>query len=119
MQQQGNLFQEADRDFRLLRKLPFDFHYRYECASSGESKTYRHKIVDWEVGALYWNVHRKHGDAWETPFRAKIESYLPGQDLLFLMGTIHRFPDQWLIVSLLYPPKRPLDAPTQESLFPP
>jgi len=119
MQQQGNLFQETDRDFRLLRKLPFDFHYRYECASSVGVKTYRHKIVDWEIGALFWNMRRKHEGNWEAPFRAKIESYLPSRDLLFLMGTIHRFPDQWLIVSLIYPPKRPLDAPNQEPLFPP
>ncbi|MGH7783011.1 MAG: hypothetical protein ACREO5_04120 [Candidatus Binatia bacterium] len=119
MQQQGNLFQETDHDFRLLRKLPFDFHYRYECASSVGLKTYRHKIVDWEIGALFWNVRRKHGNDWEAPFRAKIENYLPAQELLFLMGTIHRFPDQWLIVSLIYPPKRPLDAPNQESRFPP
>jgi hypothetical protein len=117
LQAQGNLFEETDRDLRLLRKLPFDLHYRYECATPDGIKTYRHKIVDWEVGALYWNVRRQHGSAWEVPFRAKIESYLPRQDLSFLMGTIHRFPDQWLIVSLLYPPKRQLDAPNQGSLF--
>lgn len=118
LQQQGNLFEETERDIRLLRKLPFDFHYRYECTTPNGSKTFRHKIVDWEVGALYWNVSHKHGQHWEVPFRAKIEGDLPSKDLLFLMGTIHRFPGQWLIVSLLYPPKLPTDAPRQESLFP-
>lgn len=37
---------------------------------------------------------------WEGPFRAKLENELPATDLMFLMGTMHRFPDQWLIVSL-------------------
>jgi hypothetical protein len=32
------------------------------------------------------------------------------------MGTIHRFPDQWLIVSLLYPPK-PALPPAQQSFL--
>ena len=39
------------------------------------------------------------------------------KDVLFLMGTIHRFPHQWLIVSVLYPPKRPADLAGQQSLF--
>ena len=26
------------------------------------------------------------------------------EELLILMGTIHRFPDQWLIVGFVYPP---------------
>ncbi len=63
------------------------------------------------------NDEQQHGQNWETPFRAKIEQQLPSKDLMFLMGTIHRFPDQWLIVSLFYPPKLQPDAPVQESLF--
>lgn len=117
LQKQGNLFEETDRDLRLLRKLPYDFHYRFECDSPTGLKTYRHKIVDWEAGALFWNVRPKHGKDWEKPFRAKMEQELPGKDLLFLMGTIHRFPDQWLIVSLLYPPKPKPGAGVQQSLF--
>ncbi len=36
---------------------------------------------------------------------------------MFLMGNIHRFQDQWLIVSLIYPPKqRPVPSP-QTALF--
>jgi hypothetical protein len=116
-QHQGALFNDGSRDVRLLRKLPFDFHYVYTCASRDTTREFRHKIVDWEAGALYWNVRRDHGPNWESPFRAKLERDLPAQDLMFLMGTIHRFPDQWLIVSLVYPPKRLLDAPRQELLL--
>ena len=42
-----------------LRKVPFRFHYRYLC---GELE-YRHLITDWEVGALYWNCVKSHGDS--------------------------------------------------------
>ncbi len=66
--------------------------------------THRHKIADWEAGALYWRVLQETPDDWERRFRQKLEQELPSADLMFLMGTIHRFPDQWLIVSLIYPP---------------
>ena len=119
LQQQGNLFDNADpSSIALLRKLPFDFHYRYTCLDSeGAEIEVRHKIVDWEVGALYWNVVHAHGSAWEQPFRHKMEVDLPSKDLMFLMGTIHRFPDQWLIVSLIYPPKPRVAKPDQLSLL--
>ncbi len=108
LQQQGNLFDNTDAaSIATLRKLPFDFHYRYLCINrDGVETEVRHKLADWEVGALYWNVTGQHGKNWEAPFRHKLEQDLPSKDLLFLMGTIHRFPDQWLIVSLIYPPKR-------------
>ena len=38
-------------------------------------------------------------------------------DVMFLMGTIHRFPGQWLIVSVLYPPKLPETLVRQQKLF--
>jgi hypothetical protein len=121
MQSQGDLFNADDeaKTLRLLKKIPYDFHYRYECEINGQSTERRHKLVDWEVGALFWNVHRKHGEAWEEPFRKKIEQQLPASDLMFLLGTIHRFPDQWLIVSLIYPPKQPPEVENQLSLFAP
>lgn len=47
----------------------------------------------------------------------KLETSLPGQDLMFLLGTIHRFPDQWLLISLIYPPKQRPWQEAQELLF--
>lgn len=117
LQGQGGLFDSTDaKAVVTLRKLPFDFHYRYECGAGNDTKEYRHKIVDWEAGALFWNVWQRHRANWEAPFRQKMEVDLPSKDLMFLMGTIHRFPDQWLIVSLIYPP-RIEPKPRQSSLF--
>lgn len=116
IQQQADLFEASDAtSLQLLRKVPFDFHYRYECDTGAVEC--KHKIVDWEVGALFWNVHRRHGPHWELPFRQKIEHELPGKDLMFLMGTIHRFPDQWLIVSLIYPPRQRPESERQTLLL--
>lgn len=116
-ERQAGLFDAADaKDLAKLRKVPFSFHYRYTCAEEGVVREYRHKIADWEAGALYWNCVKSHGQGWQAPFRQKIETLLPAADLLFLMGTIHRFPDQWLIVSLIYPPKPPL-PPSQQSFL--
>ena len=116
-QQQGNLFDatEDQRTLKTLKKLPFDFHYRYECQSALGTSTHTHKVVDWEAGALYWNVCRKPD--WQTLFRQKFVIDFSGRDVLFLMGTIHRFPGQWLIVSVLYLPRLPDGLARQALLF--
>lgn len=117
-ERQSGLFDTADaRNLAKLRKVPFSFHYRYTCTVGDQTRSYRHKIADWEAGALYWNCRDAHGPDWETPFRKKMEADLPARDLMFLMGTIHRFPDQWLIVSLIYPPKPPSESSQQNFLF--
>lgn len=116
-QMQGNLFDAEDdqRVLKTLKKLPFDFHYEYECTSSKDVTTHKHKLVDWEAGALYWNVYRKPN--WEALFRQKFISDFSQREVLFLMGTIHRFPGQWLIVSVLYLPRLPESLANQASLF--
>jgi len=117
--QQMELFSEAEarREVKDLRKIPFDFYYRYVCKTPDGDAEHRHKIVDWEAGALFWNCRKTHGANWEAPFRAKLEADLIGKDLTFLMGNLHRFQDQWLIVSLIYPPKQTPEASAQGALF--
>jgi hypothetical protein len=118
-QMQGDLFSEADakRQVTGLRKIPFDFYYHYTCHTPDGEKMHKHKLVDWEVGALFWNCQYKHGSNWEEPFRAKLEHQLGNKNLMFLMGNQHRFQDQWLIISLIYPPKKTPAATAQQSLF--
>jgi len=116
-QSQGHLFDEVaeQRSLKLLKKLPFDFRYVYECSANGVTSAYSHKLVDWEAGALYWNVHRRPD--WEAAFRQRFSDVFAERDVYFLMGTIHRFPQQWLIVSVLYLPKQPDDQARQGQLF--
>ena len=118
-QPQTKLFEAENRaQIAMLRKIPFDFYYRciYRNPTGTKLETL-HKIVDWEIGALYWNVRKTHRDKWEEPFRKKVEQELPSKNLMFLMGTVHRFPDQWLIISLIYPPKQPAEEPDLLSLL--
>lgn len=116
---QASLFEDpadAQRDVATLRKLPFDFYYHYECDTSQGRCVDKHKIVDWEVGALFWNCWRTGGEkGWEQRFRDKLETEFQARDMVFLMGNIHRFRHQWLIISLIYPPKA--DAVRQGTLF--
>ena len=116
---QGDLFSEAEvqREMRQLRKVPFDFYYRCIYSTPDGEREYSQKIIDWEAGALFWRCRQSHGDNWGQPFRAKLEHDLIGKDLMFLMGNQHRFQHQWLIVSLIYPPKLPPQAGGQASLF--
>jgi len=116
---QGQLFSDTEvkKMTQTLRKVPFDFYYRYACDSPDGEKVFKHKIVDWEAGVLFWNCQKNHGTSWEQPFRAKLEEQLMGKDLMFLMGNQHRFQDQWLIISLIYPPKRKPSDDLQGALF--
>ena len=117
---QGQLFSDTEvkKMTQTLRKVPFDFYYRYICDTPVGEKVFKHKIVDWEAGVLFWHCCQSHAADWERPFRAKLEEELTSKDLMFFMGNQHRFQDQWLIVSLIYPPKRkPLEVTPQTSLF--
>lgn len=60
-QTQGSLFDQDTelKSLKLLKKLPLDFHYAYECESDVGVTGHRHKLVDWEAGALFWKVYRK------------------------------------------------------------
>jgi hypothetical protein len=53
-ERQMGLFDTADqKSLATLRKLPFSFYYRYESIVDGSLVQSRHKIADWEVGALF------------------------------------------------------------------
>ncbi len=118
-QMQSDLFSEAEerKHVKQLRKVPFDFRYRYVCQTPEGEQEHTHKIVDWEAGALFWKCRQSHGTGWEQPFRAKLEEDLGSKELMFLMGNQHRFQDQWLIISLIYPPKRKPTDDRQGALF--
>lgn len=116
---QLSLFDDNEwrKTFRVIPKLPFKFSYRFEDASGQRSQL---QILDWEIGALYWNCMRREqlkgeGVAIEK-VRAKYFDEFLGKDLHFFLGTTLQFhsvaPNPWLIIGVFPAPHQ-----TQLPLF--
>jgi hypothetical protein len=102
---QGELFaEEAWRTtFKLIPKLPYSFSYRFEDEVGQISEM---QILDWEIGALYWNCLKDAGseDAALMMVRAKYFDQFTITDLHFFLGTTQEFhfiaPSPWVIVGV-------------------
>ena len=111
-----NLFQQMTMfgpPQKPLRKLPYSFHYIFECEDS--EKPHTAMCEDWELGVLFLNeAHRLGSDekAAES-VRAKFLGELcdESRDTRFYMGT--KFPyNTWLVLGVFWPPKT-----EQQALF--
>ena len=107
---QLELFEDNDwrKTFRVIPKLPYNFSYQFEDSVGKASEL---QILDWEIGALYWNCLRSSGGD-ETEALAKVrQKYLDqfrATDLHFLMGTTQQWhlvaPNPWVIVGVFPAP---------------
>ena len=96
------MFQESPE--HELEKIPYDFRYGFRCDESGCNG---HSLLctDWEMGQAYRSWRRQYGDNWEQKFRQKFETDMMSRyDTHFYVGTVHRYPRNWIIVGLFYPP---------------
>ena len=115
---QGELFNEEEwrRTFRVIPKLPYSFSYRFTDAEGREAKL---QILDWEVGALYWNCYRRHHCNEQVALekvRAKYEAEFLKTDLHLFVGTTQQYhfvaPNPWVIIGVL-----PIPRTLQQSLL--
>jgi hypothetical protein len=116
---QLSLFDDNEwrKTFRVIPKLPFKFSYRFEDASGQRSQL---QILDWEIGALYWNCMRREQLKGEEvaieKVRARYFGDFVGKDLHFFLGTTLQFhsvaPNPWLIIGVFPAPHQ-----TQLPLF--
>ena len=104
--QQGELFaDDAWRaTFKVIPKLPYSFSYRFEDDAGKKSEL---QVLDWEVGALYWNCLRDSGNdekAALAKVRAKYFDAFLKSDLHFFLGTTQQFhfraPNPWVIIGV-------------------
>lgn len=105
MAKQGELFaEEAWRTtFKVIPKLPFSFSY---CFRDTEGRQSTLQILDWEIGALFWNCMRRHGDE-KTALEKVREKYMDiflQTDLHLFLGTTQQFhlraPNPWVIIGV-------------------
>jgi len=91
--QQFNLFQKVDdKEFEVVRKLPYKFSFIYEDEEGKRSKT---MIEDWETGELYWNCFRRSDGneqkACEDVKKKYFDDFAKTKDLHFFLGTSQLF----------------------------
>ena len=108
-----------DRSASLIppRKVPFDFHYKFECDDE-RCNGHKMSIHDWELGALFWRLVDKgyeHEEAAEG-VRKKFYDELCSQDkdTHFYVGTVLNY-SNWIVLGLFYP-KLSNSAPIDKQL---
>ena len=92
------------KTFRVIPKLPYAFYYRFSDVTGRPSEP---RILDWEIGALYWNCfNSSNGDedmALEKVAQKYYEQFTT-TNLHFFLGTTLRWhfaaPNPWLIVGV-------------------
>jgi len=101
-------------------KVPdMKFQYIFHCS---DKCVKRHKIMceDWEMGMLYLNSVKLHGDKEKAAkiVRKKFLFDIPKlKYIYFIVGTHNRHPNSWLIVSVLYPKKTEIPKIETSDLF--
>ena len=119
-------FKEALRQARLWddrgvtkeppRKVPFKFHYCFECDDPRCKGKHKMMIEDWEVGALFWRLvdkgasHDKAAQKVRDKFLGEICA--PDKDTHFYVGTILAHPKTWVVIGVFWPTIRRENQPT-------
>ena len=88
------------------RKVPFKFHYKFEC-DDARCNGHKMMIEDWEVGALFWrlvdNGHSPKYAAAEVRSKFMDELCGPEKNTYFFVGTILAHPRSWVVLGVFYP----------------
>jgi hypothetical protein len=107
LKQGGDLFQKAPE--QVLEKIPLEFRYEFRC---GDVDCNGHTMMctDWEMLQAYRTWRVQYEDKWEEAFRHRFETEMISKyDTHFFVGTLHQYPNSWIIVGLFYPPPKPKD----------
>ncbi|MDR3188198.1 MAG: hypothetical protein LBT94_03315 [Prevotellaceae bacterium] len=107
---QQNLFEPAQKLFRIVKKLPYEFSYIF---TTDDGKTRKLMIEDWELGQLYWNCLNAANNveqvACEKVKQKYFDEFVKTKDLYLFLGTTKQFhnvgPDPFIVIGTFYPPK--------------
>lgn len=101
---QGNLFSIDETVQDPLEPIPINVHYvvRY----GGESEPRRLKVIDHELGQAYRRWRHQYDDV-NQAIRTKWLDQLcaPKLETIFFVGNQKRFPTQFMVLGIYYPPR--------------
>ena len=107
---QNKLFEDNDKVFSVVRKLPYKFKYVFTDVT-GRERTLT--INDWEIGALFWNEKKRFdGDeikALDSVKHMYLTQHIKDRDLHFFVGTTQSWdslnaPNPFMIIGVFTPP---------------
>ena len=105
--QQVRLWETRTASKEPPRKVPFKFHYHFECDDQRCKGNHRMMIEDWEVGALFWRQVDKgasHEEAAASVKRKFLDELCgPDKDTYFFVGTILAYPKTWVVIGVFWP----------------
>lgn len=113
---QDDLFDDAPKYFKLTKKLPYKFRYRFSDETGKERKII---ITDWEIGSLFWRQLRRHnGDeqaAIHDVYKKYMKTLVVQRDTHFFLGTTLKWdnmnaPNPFTIIGVYWPPEEPQGA---------
>ncbi len=91
---------------KKLRKIPYEFRYKFRCGDSDKIRTAM--CEDWELGTLFLRQTAARGSdeaAAEDVKRRFLDDMCNAtKDTRFFMGTRHPY-NTWLVLGIFYPPK--------------
>lgn len=103
--------EEIEEEFRVVKKIPYKFSYKFEDDSGRKSKL---MIEDWEIGMLYLNcLNRANGneEVAINQVKRKFKDEFAERDIYFFLGTTlqhhYRSKNPFIIIGVFYPPKLP------------
>lgn len=104
---QNRLFETRGRTRVPPRKVPFKFHYEFEC-DDPRCTGHRMMIEDWEVGAHYWRLIDDYGKSPDEAAQGVKQKFLhemcgPSKDTHFYVGTILAHPKRWVVIGVFWP----------------
>ena len=103
---QMRIWETRKASMRPLRKIPFKFHYKFNCDDE-RCNGHRMSIHDWELGAQFWGCVDK-GDS-EKVAAEKVRNKFfkdicgPDKDTSFFVGTVRGHPKSWIVLGTFYP----------------
>ena len=115
---QQDLFMDSTECFKVVNKLPYKFRYLFTDETGKKRKLI---ITDWELGALFWNSMRRHGNneaqAVDDVRNKYLHELVENRNIHFFVGTtlqwdLKNAPNPFTIIGVYSPP-----VVLQESLF--
>lgn len=97
-------------EFKTVKPAPFTLKFSYLC-NDPACKGHTQSVIDWEVGASGYKRLQERGVKYaENALHKQFIENPMSKDLWFILGSVHKYPRQFMIIGLFYPDKGVVDG---------